>query len=324
MLGPKSLAAILVALPATMLLTAKASLGEPTANACRITPGVAAPRGMHWYYRIERTDSRHCWYLRAEAEHVHVRKFAGEGSSPGHVQTDPPIAPAPDAAAMALPQPAVAQTSNGESPVSASRAQPTTDFAARWVELPKALDLDAGTVAPPSNGYVEEATNAPEQTVLPSLIVHSRADESQQGSADRTGFGTNLLAGVLGTVLLLLCAEALKLGGMLHREVKRRGHAGADVSRAESSTRRARLWPRDTAGRSGNRRVEPDTAAPGRPHERLASGWEQTPYAAIIRAIWRSINTQHAEPANLTRHSFHSPGPFWPHQVEAALRSGLA
>ena len=246
MLGPKSLAAILVALPATMLLTAKASLGEPTANACRITPGVAAPRGMHWYYRIERTDSRHCWYLRAEAEHVHVRKFAGEGSSPGHVQTDPPIAPAPDAAAMALPQPAVAQTSNGESPVSASRAQPATDFAARWVELPKALDLDAGTVAPPSNGYVEEATNAPEQTVLPSLIVHSRADESQQGSADRTGFGTNLLAGVLGTVLLLLCAEALKLGGMLHREVKRRGHAGADVSRAASSTRRARLWPTGT------------------------------------------------------------------------------
>src|SRR5262245_30382811 len=59
----KILSAMLIMVPATILMTAEGSLGEPAAEACKAGPGGAAPKGMHWYYRINRATSKHCWYL---------------------------------------------------------------------------------------------------------------------------------------------------------------------------------------------------------------------------------------------------------------------
>ena len=33
-------------------------------------PGGAAPRGMHWYYRVNRATNKHCWYLGPVGTHV--------------------------------------------------------------------------------------------------------------------------------------------------------------------------------------------------------------------------------------------------------------
>ena len=38
------------------------------AEECLTKPKDEAPSGKHWYYRIERSTKRHCWYLRDEGE----------------------------------------------------------------------------------------------------------------------------------------------------------------------------------------------------------------------------------------------------------------
>ena len=73
MAGTKILSAILIMVPATMLVTAEASLGETAAEACKASPGGAAPKGMHWYYRINRATSKQCWYLGPVGVHIRSR-----------------------------------------------------------------------------------------------------------------------------------------------------------------------------------------------------------------------------------------------------------
>ena len=55
--------AIVVMLPATGLLTAQAGRAETAADECRTKPGSSGPPGTHWYYRLDRSDNRRCWYL---------------------------------------------------------------------------------------------------------------------------------------------------------------------------------------------------------------------------------------------------------------------
>ncbi|WP_407189903.1 hypothetical protein [Bradyrhizobium centrosematis] len=43
------------------------STASPAAE-CLVTPKGAAPQGQHWYYRLERTTKRQCWYLRAAGD----------------------------------------------------------------------------------------------------------------------------------------------------------------------------------------------------------------------------------------------------------------
>ena len=63
MLRQKLLPAIFVVLPATTALMAQSTLVEATVDECRIRPGSATPHGTHWYYRVNRVNNQHCWYL---------------------------------------------------------------------------------------------------------------------------------------------------------------------------------------------------------------------------------------------------------------------
>lgn len=69
MVGLKILPGIFVILPTTILLTAQSSFSGSTSDECRTNPGASARAGLHWYYRTDRTNSRHCWYLGNVASH---------------------------------------------------------------------------------------------------------------------------------------------------------------------------------------------------------------------------------------------------------------
>jgi hypothetical protein len=43
---------------------ARAQTAPATADECLAKPNAPSPRGSHWYYRIDRANNRHCWYLR--------------------------------------------------------------------------------------------------------------------------------------------------------------------------------------------------------------------------------------------------------------------
>src|SRR3981081_4606579 len=49
----------------------------PAAEECPAKPNGPSPRGSHWFYRIDRANNRHCWYLR------------GVGSNAGQTETRP-------------------------------------------------------------------------------------------------------------------------------------------------------------------------------------------------------------------------------------------
>ena len=111
--------------------------------------------------------------------------------------------------------------------------QPVIDFAARWVELPKALDVKARNVSPPSNGYADERQTIGDQVEMPSGSLDDRDQNSEQWQTSST---ERFLAIGLGLALLLLCAQAYKLGSTLYREAKRR-RAGERLLKAKAAAR---------------------------------------------------------------------------------------
>lgn len=107
------------------------------------------------------------------------------------------------------------------------------DFAGRWVELPKAVDATTRNVSLPSNGYADEHQTIGDQVEEPSRSLDDRDQNSEQRQTATT---ERFLAIGLEVALLLLCAQACKLGGMLHGEAKRR-RAGAGFVKAKAAAR---------------------------------------------------------------------------------------
>jgi hypothetical protein len=111
---------ILVILIAAVSLTGRSSFAQLAAQGaapaaakggtdeCLAKPGATAPQGSHWYYRINRADGRHCWYLGAEGAKVRAR--AREAEQQARAPSPKLIPPAAESPA----EPAVAQTTVGE------------------------------------------------------------------------------------------------------------------------------------------------------------------------------------------------------------------
>jgi hypothetical protein len=85
------------------------------ADDCMTKPGAAAPQGSHWYYHLDRTNHRQCWYLAAEG--AKVRPHAGQAASPVRSQGAKPIARSQTTAGAAL---------SAEEPAHAIPAPPTS------------------------------------------------------------------------------------------------------------------------------------------------------------------------------------------------------
>jgi hypothetical protein len=64
----KSLSAVVISSLAAVSLAAGLSGAARAADDCLAAPKGQAPQGAHWYYRIDRTTKRHCWYVRDESK----------------------------------------------------------------------------------------------------------------------------------------------------------------------------------------------------------------------------------------------------------------
>jgi hypothetical protein len=54
-----------------MLFVLSVDVGWPNAapaDDCLTAPRSPAPQGTHWYYRMDRTNQRKCWYVRAPGQ----------------------------------------------------------------------------------------------------------------------------------------------------------------------------------------------------------------------------------------------------------------
>jgi hypothetical protein len=70
-------AAILTISLARIVVDAEA---RHAADDCLAGPNVTAPQGSHWYYHVDRTTHRECWYLGPEGKEVRTR--ANQSGSP--------------------------------------------------------------------------------------------------------------------------------------------------------------------------------------------------------------------------------------------------
>ena len=225
MLGPKILRAIFLVLPPTILLMAQASAGKPAAADCSTRPGSSAPQGTHWYYRVNPTDNRHCWFLSSAGMKVRsdARAATSDVASPSSTPqrdndsetaraTPPQTRPAQIAPVEMSPARATAaDPAFSETPVREHAA--AMDFAARWPDLSESPDLDASELAAISNSYADTQTaaDAEEQMLLTWPVTEAGRAGQQQDPASQAAFGSVFLAGALALGSLSLVGGVFRL-----------------------------------------------------------------------------------------------------------------
>jgi hypothetical protein len=207
MLTQKLVPIVFVALPALAALTAQTTVveatgDEATADACRTQPGSVAQPGAHWYYRINRINKQHCWYLgsqgaavrshgRGTVAYVHrhfarrnasvVRKHLAESDLKLELRT-----------ASAQIVPAVAAMPQASDLL--KQATPA-DFATRWPDLPDSQDLPTGQVA----NHPTNDADQPMRLTVP--VVDAERAGQQQASAGNAALGPVFLGGTLALLL---------------------------------------------------------------------------------------------------------------------------
>ena len=206
MLTQKLVPIVFVVLPTLAALTAQTTVveatgDEATADACRTQPGSAAQLGAHWYYRVNRVNKQHCWYLssqgaavrsrgRGTVPYVHrhfarrnasvVRKRLAESDLKLELRT---------ASAQMVPVAAMPQPSN-----LLEQATPA-DFATRWPDLPDAQDLPTGQVA----NYPTIDGDQPMR--LTGSVIDAKRAGQHQASAGNSALGPIFLGSVLALLL---------------------------------------------------------------------------------------------------------------------------
>jgi hypothetical protein len=210
--------AIFIVIPAALWLTLRPSLAESAADECRAKPGPAAPAGSHWFYRINRPDGRHCWYLgqegtksrsaaldesHAPAHSPKPRHARGEAAAPTPVQTT--SSQTTSAQAAAAPAPATPLAPGASTAPWDSDNASVPDFAVRWRVVPLASALNArGPDRMMSDAKDRVATDRP-QARQPTPSTAAKGAELQRTPSE-AAFIPTMLTGTLALLLLLLGA----------------------------------------------------------------------------------------------------------------------
>ena len=139
-------------------------------------------------------------YLHEQGMRVHSNiSTASRGSNAQNDTTGEQVSQTPPV----TPQPEYEQSDT-------TAEQPAEDFVARWVDLPKSVDLNARERASGSNGYAAEqaAENRREQLPPAWANVSAANGDVGQNTGTQTNFGSISLAGA-AILALLLISEAL-------------------------------------------------------------------------------------------------------------------
>jgi hypothetical protein len=155
--------AILVFLPAAVLLTARTSFAQHAADDCITKPSSAPPQGSHWYFRVDRMVHRQCWYLGPGG--AKVRADARQAESPMRLPPPRPISP-PTAESLA----GATNTRATPAQITAGKNDADTNFIMRWPgpSLGTMTSEPASMSNSAAMSYAEErtTTNAPDDMPL--------------------------------------------------------------------------------------------------------------------------------------------------------------
>jgi hypothetical protein len=197
--------AILVVPLATALVTVQTSRAEPAVDECKTKPDSSAPAGSHWYYRVNRADQRHCWYLGPEG--AKVRSQAREGASRVSRPTGTAVREDSPETTQAMPPPMEpAQRTTAES----ASVAVAKDLAAPPSDLATAPALTAREPTAISNSHMEDHELANAQEEMP-LIWPVLTEADRVGVADTVREFAPWPAVLVGALALLLAGAIFKL-----------------------------------------------------------------------------------------------------------------
>ncbi|NVN86587.1 MAG: hypothetical protein HXX15_10920 [Rhodopseudomonas sp.] len=218
----KFVSIVFVGVAAGVVLPAITGFTAHAAAECLAKPNAAAPQGSHWYYRVDRSSKRNCWYVRAagqpsaanpatadRAPETPAAPKARAALRPAVANARAELAPSPDPAR----QPTTAPFPNPGSDPSATGPQamtaPNWQLAGRWADQGNTLsaadrESGAATAAPQA---IASAEAPPPATIAAPAVAPST---EPAGSSIWTLLGA-LVAAL--AVAGLTVAAVMKFGG---------------------------------------------------------------------------------------------------------------
>jgi len=236
------LSAILFIPLGTVLVTAQTSLAEPASDECKTKPGSSAPPGSHWYYRIDRTDQRRCWFLGPEG--AYARSQARETASKVTSSTRTPPREKPVEAARAIPAP----MEGAQRIVLDPAATELRRVAAADVPAPSDVDARERTTISNNSTAPREQTEAREEMPLKRpVLTEAKHAELQDPAAEITPIAVFLVGGLM----VLLCAGVVfKLARRKTQSYRRDRRVVSSRARRLHPGEKMRVNMSDTAARS--------------------------------------------------------------------------
>ncbi|MGY3614817.1 hypothetical protein [Bradyrhizobium sp. USDA 10063] len=268
----KRTAQFISALVATMLAGASftASAENATENAdsakaadtCLSAPKGTAPAGSHWYYRLERSSKRKCWYVREENNKAAKAAPVQQESPPPAEAANPPqpAASISPSVADARAELTSAQAGTGQKPASALDSAPSNVGAPGSGSLVSARWLDQSSMASSGTKLAandtaasppEEPQAEPQPAPPPAPAATAHATGDKQSTSTQT--------------LLFIMAGTLALAGLVGGLIFRLNRASAPPYEVENEWRAP--WDRDHAERAPQLAAEQHKEIPPRPVE---------------------------------------------------------
>jgi hypothetical protein len=224
------LPAILVVLPASVLLSLNTGVTGSIAGECRAKPGPSGPQGTHWHYRVSRPDQRRCWFLSLERVkvHSHIRKVVSDLASASRTAAPDPTVEgdsSADTAAASPLRPTSVKTVSLRAPAAPAPAETVpaapsvgedetaAHFSARWPSSSKFWDFDVREFAVIPSSYAENysVADADEQTPLEWPGTAASRTRPPLDVAGETAWRAIFQVGMLLLALLAIAGGAFSL-----------------------------------------------------------------------------------------------------------------
>ncbi|WP_298363837.1 hypothetical protein [uncultured Bradyrhizobium sp.] len=203
-----------------------------TADTCQSAPKGTAPAGSHWFYHLDRSTQKKCWYL-GDAKNKVVAKTATAqqqqpaaapdtataDAQPPQSQPAPPqpamrksVAdahaewPSPQAAAAPVAPPAAGQADGAAAatdPAASGTNAQASDVNARWLDASSMAGTNGTRHAADQPTVVAQADATPQQAAAPAAAAPVAAEASAEKSSSST------------QMLLIVMVGALALAGLV-------------------------------------------------------------------------------------------------------------
>jgi hypothetical protein len=253
------------ALVATLLagasFTAVAENGTESADSCLSAPNGTAPAGSHWYYRLDRSTKRKCWYVRGEINKpARVASAQKESAPPAEAANPQPAAAISPSVADARAELTASQANARQKLATVSDSAPSnvgspgsdSPVSTRWLDQSSMASSGGTKVA--SN---DTAASPPEETQAEPQPTAPPAAGTAHATVEKQSTST----------LLFIMAGTLALAGMVGGVIFRLNRASAPPYEIDNEWRAPWDRNRDRAERAPQLAVQQHQESPSHPVE---------------------------------------------------------